>query len=68
MYGIGTVSQAVSRWPLTVEARFRVLLIPCGICGGKKWHLDTFLSELFFYFPCQYHSTVAPSIHISPGR
>jgi hypothetical protein len=24
MYGKGTVSQAVSRWPLTVEARFRV--------------------------------------------
>jgi hypothetical protein len=27
---------AISRRPLTAEARFRARLIPCGICGGHN--------------------------------
>jgi hypothetical protein len=27
------MAQVVSRRPLTAEARVRVLVIPCGICG-----------------------------------
>jgi hypothetical protein len=29
------MAQAVSRRPLTAEARFRILVIQCGICGGQ---------------------------------
>jgi hypothetical protein len=41
------MAQAVSRWPLTVEARVRVRVDPCGICGGQS---GRFFSE-FFGFP-----------------
>jgi hypothetical protein len=30
------IAQAVSRRPLTTEARFRSQVSPCGICGGKS--------------------------------
>jgi hypothetical protein len=30
------MAQAVSRWPLTAEARVRVLVSPCGICDGQS--------------------------------
>jgi hypothetical protein len=48
------MAQAVSRWPLTVEARVN----PCGICGGQSVTGQVF-SE-YFCFPCKYHSTIAP--------
>jgi hypothetical protein len=30
------MAQAVSRWPLTAEARVRARFNPCGICGGQS--------------------------------
>jgi hypothetical protein len=30
------MAQAVSRWPLTAEARVRARVNPCGICGGQS--------------------------------
>jgi hypothetical protein len=30
------VAQAVSRRPLTAEARVRSRVVPCGICGGRS--------------------------------
>jgi hypothetical protein len=30
------MAQAVSRWPLTAEARARSRVSPCGICGGQS--------------------------------
>jgi hypothetical protein len=32
----GAMAQAVSRRSLTVEARVRSRVSPCGICGGKS--------------------------------
>jgi hypothetical protein len=52
------MAQAVSRWPLTAEARVRARVVPCGICGGQSGTGQVF-SE-YFGFPCKYHSTIAP--------
>jgi hypothetical protein len=52
------MAQAVSRWPLTAEARVRTRVNPCGICGGQSGTGQVF-SE-YFVFPCKYHSTIAP--------
>jgi hypothetical protein len=52
------MAQAVSRWPLTAEARVRARVNPCGICGGQSG-TGQVLSE-YFGFPCKYHSTIAP--------
>jgi hypothetical protein len=30
------MAQAVSRWPLTMDAQVRSRLNPCGICGGQS--------------------------------
>jgi hypothetical protein len=30
------MAQAVSRWPLTAQARVRAVVDPCGICGGQS--------------------------------
>jgi hypothetical protein len=47
--------QAVSRRPLTAEAR----VSPCGICGGQSG-TGTGFSLIISGFPCQFHSTGAP--------
>jgi hypothetical protein len=52
------MAQAVSRWPLTAEARVLARVFPCGICGGQSGTGQVF-SE-YFGFPCKCHSTVAP--------
>jgi hypothetical protein len=56
------MAQAVSRRPLTAEAR----VIPCGICGGKSG-TGTVVSPSSSAFPCQYHSTVALQTQITWG-
>jgi hypothetical protein len=53
------MAEAVSRRPLTAEARAQSRVGPCGICGG---HSDTGTSfpPSTSVFPCQFHSTGAP--------
>jgi hypothetical protein len=58
------MTQAVSHRPLTVEARVRAGVSPCGRQSGIG---TGFFSE-FLGFPCQYHSTVALHTHISSGE
>jgi hypothetical protein len=60
------MAQAVSRRPLTAEARVRVRVSPCEICGGQSG-TGTGLSPNSSVFPCQYHSTVALQTHIIWG-
>jgi hypothetical protein len=51
------MAQAVSRWPLTAEARVRARVNPCGICGGQSGTGPGFFRVL--RFPLQiYHSTI----------
>jgi hypothetical protein len=54
------MAQAVSRWPLTAEARVN----PCGICGGQSGTGQVF-SE-YFGFPCKYIIPPLLHIHLSP--
>jgi hypothetical protein len=53
------MAQAVSRRPLTAEARVRSRVSPCGVCGGQSGTGTGFFSELSV-FPCEFHSTGAP--------
>jgi hypothetical protein len=60
------MAQVVSRRPLTVEARVRARVNPCGICG-KQIGTGTGFSPSSSGFPCQYHSTVAVQTRIIWG-
>jgi hypothetical protein len=51
----------------TVEARASTLVSPCGICGEQSGTGAGF-SPSSSVFSCQYHSTIALDVHISPGR
>jgi hypothetical protein len=53
------MAPAVSRRPLTAEARVRSRISPCGICGGQSG-TGTGVSTSTSVFPCQFHSTRAP--------
>jgi hypothetical protein len=53
--------QAVSRWPLAVEARVRARVDPCGICGGQSGAGQVFLRVLRF-FPA---SIIPPLLRIN---
>jgi hypothetical protein len=53
------MAQAVSRWPLTAEARVRTRVNPCGICGGQSG-TGTGFSQEFFAFPV---SIIPPGFH-----
>jgi hypothetical protein len=54
------MAEAVSRRPLTAQARFRSQLIPGEICG-----IETRFSKNTLALPCQYHSTNAPLSPVS---
>jgi hypothetical protein len=60
------MAQAVSRWPLTAEARVRARVNPCVICGGQSGTGQDF-SE-YFGFPCKYIIPTLLHIHLSPPR
>jgi hypothetical protein len=60
------MAQAVSRWPLTAEARIRARVSQWEICGGLSG-IVIGSSPSSSVFPCQYHSTVTLHIHISCG-
>jgi hypothetical protein len=60
------MAQAVSRLPLTTEARVRCLVSLCWICDGQCG-TGTGFSPRPSVFPCQY-STVALHTHISVVR
>jgi hypothetical protein len=51
--------QAVSRRPVSAEARVRSRVIPCGICGGQS-STETGFPPSTSGFPCEFHSTGAP--------
>jgi hypothetical protein len=53
------MAQAVSRRPLTAEARVRSRASLCGICDGQS-DTGTGFSPSTSVFPCQFHSTGAP--------
>jgi hypothetical protein len=53
------MAQAVSRRPLSVEARVRSQVNPCGICGGQSG-TETGFSPSTSVSPCSFHSTGAP--------
>jgi hypothetical protein len=53
------MAQAVSRRPLTTEARVRSQVKSMWDLWWAKWHRDRFFSELSV-FPCRFHSTGAP--------
>jgi hypothetical protein len=61
------MSQVVSRRPLTAEARVRVQVNPCGICGGQSG-TGTGLSPSPSVFPCQYVNPPSLSRLISSGE
>jgi hypothetical protein len=61
VYPIGparVMAQAVSRRPLTAEARVRARVNPYGICGGQNG-TGTGFSPSSSVFLCQYHFTFA---------
>jgi hypothetical protein len=60
LYSFGrAMPQAVSRRPVTAEARVRSRVSPCGICGGQSGTGTGFFPSTSV-FPCQFLSTGAP--------
>jgi hypothetical protein len=53
------MAQAVSRRPLTAEARVPSWVSPCEICGGQSG-IGTGFSPSNSVFPCQFNFTGAP--------
>jgi hypothetical protein len=64
------IAQVVSRRVLTAEARVRVHVSQCEICGRQSGTgTGCYLSPSLF--PCQYHSTAAPyspMYHLGAGQ
>jgi hypothetical protein len=61
------MAQVVSRRPLTAEARARVRVNPCGICGGQSG-TGTGFSPSSSVFPFQYIIPPSLSKLISSGE
>jgi hypothetical protein len=59
--------QAVSRWPLTAEARVRARVNLRGIYGGQSGTGTGFFPRVLRFFLSVYHSTVAVQTHIIWG-
>jgi hypothetical protein len=59
------IAQEVSSLTLTAETRVQASVSPCGISGVQSGTGRGFPSSSTV-FPCQYHSTVAFHIYISP--
>ena len=53
------MAQAVSRWSLTAETRFRSQVSPCEICGGHS-SIEKRFSPSSSGLHSQYHSTNTP--------
>jgi hypothetical protein len=49
------MAQAVSRWPLTAEARVRARVNPCGICDGQSGTGQVFSEFFGFPLPVSFH-------------
>jgi hypothetical protein len=53
------LAQAVTRRPLTAEARVRAHVSPCRLVVDKVT-LGGFVSEFFGFLPASHHSNIAP--------
>ena len=58
--------QVIKHWPLTTQAQVKSYTSPGKICAGQS-DTETGFCLSISGFPCQYHSTKAPSsfIHVS---
>jgi hypothetical protein len=59
------MAQAVSRQPLTAEARVRSRVSPCGICGGQCGTGTGFSPRVLRIFPVSF---IIPVIHYLENR
>jgi hypothetical protein len=56
------MAQAVSRRPLTAEARVRPRVSPCGICGGQSGTGTGFSPRVLTFSPV---NSIPPVLHYS---
>jgi hypothetical protein len=61
------MAQAVSHRPLTVEARVRARVSPCGICGGLNDAESFFSSLLGFPLSISFHRVSKLIYHLGVG-
>jgi hypothetical protein len=59
------MAQAVSRRPLTAEARVPSRVTPCGICGGQSCTVTGFSPRLIRFSPVNF---IPPVLHYLKKR